>query len=84
MQYNGYENPKMAAIRLLRSQGCCQTQEPQTSPQQGHQLEGLLRYKEELELKVAHQRAKLADIPCAIELAKEVEELQEIIEGLAR
>lgn len=29
MFFNGYENPKLAAIRLLRSQGCCGSTEPQ-------------------------------------------------------
>ena len=72
MHYNGYENPKLAAIRLLRSQGCCQTPKSQPAPEKTSQLESLLRYKEELELKVAGQRAKLADIPCALELGKEI------------
>ena len=84
MYYNGYEHPKLAAIRLLRSQGCCQKDKKQPSPERTAELESLLRYKEELEIKVAHQRAKLADIPCVIEVGKEIEELQEIIEGLTR
>lgn len=48
MFFNGYENPKLAAIRLLRSQGCCPgaTEVNQYQEEVNGELEGLLRYKE--------------------------------------
>ena len=56
MHRNGYENPKLAAIRLLKAQ-----ENAKPSPQPlNPELENLLRYKEELECKAANQKAKLS------------------------
>lgn len=45
MEQNGFQPPKMAVIRLLRSQGCCPGNDKQKT---NTQLDQMLKYKEEL------------------------------------
>ena len=44
----------------------------------------MLKYKEELQMRVAQERSRLNEIPCAITLAEEIEELREVVGGLGR
>lgn len=46
---NNYEPPKMAAIHLLKSQGCCQSE---TAPSQSSEIARMVKYKEELHMRV--------------------------------
>lgn len=66
---NNYEPPKMAAIRLLKSQGCCQCE---TSSSHSSETTRMLKYKEELQMRVVQERSRLNEIPCAITLAEEI------------
>jgi hypothetical protein len=45
---NNFEQPKMAAIRLLKSQGCCHCDHPPHSSD----VERMIKYREELQLRV--------------------------------
>jgi hypothetical protein len=64
---NNYEPPKMAAIRLLKSQGCCQCE---TGPSQSSEIARMMKYKDELQMRVVQERSRLNEIPCAITLAE--------------
>lgn len=44
----------------------------------------MLKYKEELQARVVVERSRLNEIPCAITLAEEIEELREVVGGLGR
>jgi hypothetical protein len=49
IETNSFEDPKVAIIRLLRSQGCCESEQ---LPRRSSEFERMLKYKEELQIKV--------------------------------
>lgn len=52
---NRFEPPKMAMIRLLKSQGCCQTESNGPDPH----LEQMISYRDQLQAQTVQERTKL-------------------------
>jgi hypothetical protein len=42
------------------------------------------KYRDELSIQTTRERARLTEIPCAITLAEEIEDLKDVVNGLRK